>query len=310
MPMVSDLLESVPNAQPTIQDLDSEDPDGKLHIRTEAVMLFLPSSLLNASAHDRLINSLSLKEKQLRIAQANDALVDIRRLRRVLTGVLQFKQLNTAGTGQKYNTRVRDLYSGFQTKVRLAAERYRAAYKAISVLDPFGTWSQHLRVLHDEDIRGPGRDSDESILGEGQREMSWIWLVSNAAAQPDEAQELDNSLRIEWAHVRARALRWIEETILIPEEMRRVLAFSEWKAWWWLRQAQKRSNISPALHSGLSAYAHKQASIYRQRACHFGGQWLPLLKENGIHPDWATKFSTPVDKDKSIAVNVNDEVEM
>ena len=292
MPIVAKLLETTPNALPAIRDFNDEadEQSGEVCLRTEAIMLFLPSALSSTHTSDHVISSLQVKEKELRTAQASDALVDIRRLRRVLTGIWQFKLLNTSGTGQKQNTKTRTLYTGFQTKLRYAVARYRAAYNALCVLDANGTWTSRFQVLRDEDVRGPGRENDEGMIGDGYREMSWIWRVLDFTDASEADSEYNNSLRVEWAQSRARALRWIEETILIPEEMRRVLSFSEWRAIWWLEQAERRTNVSIALRSGLSAYAHKQAAIYRQRAQKFALQWLPIFHKQGITPEWENNY--------------------
>ncbi|KIK32903.1 hypothetical protein CY34DRAFT_36894, partial [Suillus luteus UH-Slu-Lm8-n1] len=67
--------------------------------------------------------------------------------------------------------------------------------------------------------------------------------------------------------------RWHEEELLVVEEMHQVLAFFEWKAVWWLSQASLRTNITPALSHGLSANAHKQASILTRLATKFTHLW-------------------------------------
>ena len=64
--------------------------------------------------------------------------------------------------------------------------------------------------------------------------MSWIWLVlttSNANHSADaEASNFADAMRAEWAQTKARADRWSEEKQLVQEEMRRVLAYFQWKA--------------------------------------------------------------------------------
>ena len=39
---------------------------------------------------------------------------------------------------------------------------YRTARLALSVLDPDGDWREELKELRPEDIRGPGKEADES----------------------------------------------------------------------------------------------------------------------------------------------------
>ena len=68
--------------------------------------------------------------------------------------------------------------------------------------------------------------------------MIWRYHGAINPISPSNAdQEVDDSMRVEWGKARARAHRWTEETVLLQEEMRRVVAFFEWKARWWRCQA-------------------------------------------------------------------------
>jgi hypothetical protein len=86
---------------------------------------------------------------------------------------------------------------------------------------------------------------------------------------------LNVALRVEWAKSKARATRWHEEIMLLEEEMRRAIAYSGWKADWWQRQAELRSQLDPilggadaCLAEGLRAYAaehtHLELSLVSQ----------------------------------------------
>jgi len=75
----------------------------------ENVPLYLPSGILDATR--QLITHVADKELRLRIAQADEALEDVRRGRRMITGLVQFKKLNISGAGNKPNTRMRTLYN-------------------------------------------------------------------------------------------------------------------------------------------------------------------------------------------------------
>ena len=63
--------------------------------------------------------------------------------------------------------------------------------------------------------------------GETRRALSWIWTSGSRSADPDD--DGDNILQSEWAKSRARVGRCREEVLLLKEEMRRVVAFLEWK---------------------------------------------------------------------------------
>ena len=70
-------------------------------------------------------------------------------------------------------------------------------------------------------------------------------------------------MRAEWARAKARVERWDEEEKLLLEEMRRVIAFFEWKAGWWVLQRNRRTGIDARLRRGLRVYAVKQARVFR-----------------------------------------------
>jgi hypothetical protein len=71
------------------------------------------------------------------------------------------------------------------------------------------------------------------------------------------------ALRIEWAKCKACATRWAEEVRILLEEMRRVIAFGEWKADWWESQAEQCVDMDAILKEGLRAYAAEHAAKER-----------------------------------------------
>lgn len=292
MPMAAPLLSQM--TAPTTSDIQDDDFQSMPRIRTEDIKLLLPSELPTQAQKGQLIEALLKKEAQLRIAQANDALNDIRRLRRVITGISQFKYANTSGAGQGPNTKIRSLYNTFQGKILLAAARYRTAYHALAAINPGGEWSTKLQELLDSDICGPGIQQKEDFLGQGNQEVSWIWRhqgASNSIAieELEKSQEFNDSLRVEWSMSQARAKRWVEEVILLEEEMRRVLAYFEWKAHWWYNQTLRQSAES-GLSSGLMAYAEKQAWIYKERAKRFAAHWMKLYVKCKKTPAWSDLY--------------------
>ena len=69
-------------------------------------------------------------------------------------------------------TRMRNLLSHFQDKTIRCAERYSAAYQALSTLDPDGHWTARLQFLdHKKDLRPPRRSEDDESR-ESKRELS------------------------------------------------------------------------------------------------------------------------------------------
>ena len=223
--------------------MHSVDEPGAQYTHPESASLFFPSSLPPEIRRHPDMKEISDAECRLREPQADDALADVHRLRRIIQGLWQFKKFNVSGTGNKPNTRMLDLYKRVEYKLQRAANRYRIAYTALMALNPNGSWRDRLKELKPTDIRGPGRDPEhpeDAKSSNGQFVTSWIWLVPRSPRECGDDQteaEFNESMLAEWAQTRARMCRWEEELLIIQEEMRRVLAFFEWKSLWWLEQA-------------------------------------------------------------------------
>ena len=60
----------------------------------------------------------------------------------------------------------------------------------------------------------------------------------------------------------------------MQEEMGRVLRFLDWHARWWIEQENGRGEgVDACLREGLSAYAHRQASIRIKLKDNFANLW-------------------------------------
>ncbi|KAH6891811.1 hypothetical protein BKA70DRAFT_1119637, partial [Coprinopsis sp. MPI-PUGE-AT-0042] len=204
-------------------------------------------------------------EQKLRIAQADNALADIRRQRRLITSLWTFKKLNLSGQGNRPNTWVRVIYNRMVAKTDHLADRYRAAHAALHTLefDPKALWWSRLQTLGPNDVHGPGREAGKS---QERHVESWIWLVATmTSADAVGDQDFSSSLWVEWARSRARKDRWCEEYLILQEEMRRVVAYLAWKANWWDSKASLWSDslTGCSIRHGVSAYAQKQALLQR-----------------------------------------------
>ncbi|KAF9501458.1 hypothetical protein BDN71DRAFT_1501176 [Pleurotus eryngii] len=105
--------------------------------------------------------------------------------------------------------------------------------------------------------------------------------------EPVSIRDINDSLKAEWARSRARQMRWLEEEQLIQEEMRRVIAYLDWRASWWITQGERRSgSVTPELQDGLQAYAAKQANILRGIRQRFACMWHPRLQAFHLTADW------------------------
>ena len=106
---------------------DMADGEGQ-YSNPESMPLYLPSSLPPDISQQPELKDIRDAEHCLREAQADDALADVRRLRRVIQGLWQFKKLNVSGTGNRPNTRMLSLYTQFETKILHAATAHLVKY--------------------------------------------------------------------------------------------------------------------------------------------------------------------------------------
>lgn len=271
-------------------------------LNAEDLPLFLPSSLIPISTGppEPEVKQLAIIEARLREAQADDALAELRKHLRVRQALFQYKKVHVTGTGQRPNTRARAIISQQTAKVVRCAERYRASHKSLVALDPGGSWATRLKPLLDRDVRHPSEREENE--GEGYRVVSWIWLASSPAGRPRETasdEEIDRSLRVEWSKSHARTERWREEVQLLAEEMRRVVAFLNWKQMWWISQAGQREwdaiTLDRCTRSGLDAYAQEQAHCYGTLATSFARQWVEILRTSGLPSAWCEIYIPTLD---------------
>jgi len=112
--------------------------------------------------------------------------------------------------------------------------------------------------------------------GETRHTLSWIWTTDSQA--PDADDENDDILRVEWAKSQAQAARCREEVLLLRKEMRRVIAFLDWKTTWWVDRQEARTDVTSSdLREGLQAYAEVQADLQKMLKESFQAIWkLPL----------------------------------
>ncbi len=160
-----------------------------MDVNAENATLFLPSQLPLSLWGTGCMSGLHKIELKLRIAQAGDALEQLKHHLCVYSGLVHYKIRQVSGPGQKANTRARSLLMRIYEKVTRTAERYRVSRAALEVLDPTGDWRDIYRLLLKKDIQGPnGKSLDDmdGVLkmskrskrtGEGLRELSWIWRV-------------------------------------------------------------------------------------------------------------------------------------
>ncbi|KAJ7858652.1 hypothetical protein B0H14DRAFT_3085047 [Mycena olivaceomarginata] len=263
-----------------------------------AIKLWLPSKLAT-SPGVQVKPSHAHYEFELRIGQAHAALAELRRLLLVRTAKYKYKDEFQHGVAA--STRGKTSIANVDEHIRRTAAQYRAARQALVALGPIVddmTWKHQLRVLGPDDVQQRPRATfsdpqhkartkrkrGETLAhaaakkrqkNDEERQASWIWTTPLSDAEGEEAG-MAEALRLEWAKTRARAWRWTEEVDLVEEEMRRVLAFLQWKEKRWLDLADERHDIDDVLREGLVAYARRQARIQRDLHVRFEGNWQAI----------------------------------
>jgi hypothetical protein len=309
----------MPGLGPVLDEISDDDT------ADNSFKLLLPSEL---SAEDRIawcLPDIPTLEFRFRYAQADHSLAELRRLLRLLQ---TFRKENNKhlSLSQKAVTRTRGLFDSFRTRSRRFTIRYIHAYNAMRTLDPDEKlspgWMKRFKKLNDIDVRGPGREAEDT--SEGKFTPSWIWMVprSTAPAPPatvtppsdhisattsidestvTEDPGLDDSMRAHWAKCQARAERYEEEVALTVEEMGRTLRYFEWKKSWWLSLQSERenSNFPPTagVQRGLRAYAHRQANVYDTLILSFLKKWRKTLRSLKLSPAWLSRYPAPTTAD-------------
>jgi hypothetical protein len=145
-------------------------------------------------------------EKELRIGQCRDSLVQLRTKLTAQARLLKYKYVHVRH--QAPNTRSRNLLNRIGTKVNVVAAKYRHAFAMLQALDPCSgsEWRAEFLELQKQDVRClsqaelPEASTQEraeqlrartllskGVAPEGNRTVSWIWRGSlNGGSGPQD----------------------------------------------------------------------------------------------------------------------------
>ena len=179
-----------------VTDIDLNDiADTPLHLSS-----LLPPEILT-DCSPRLVSM----EKDLRIGQCRDSLVQLRTKLSAQARLIKYKRVNVRH--QVPNTRSKNLINRINTKIGAAATKYRRAFMALQALDQCGSseWCSEFLELKTQDVRGlseaalPDAATQEravelqartllngGAVPEGNRTVSWIWRGSLKSGSEDE----------------------------------------------------------------------------------------------------------------------------
>ncbi|KAJ6532331.1 hypothetical protein DFH09DRAFT_1408462 [Mycena vulgaris] len=242
-------------------------------LQVQHMALWLPSDIKG-----RVECDVELYEYELRLqeAQAHEALDGVRDGLLLRTHLYKHKDMYVRGV--KANTRCQTKINNVDERIRRTADRYRAARRALVGLGKKlkkTAWEVALRPLLPADVRGMPRalaaDARAAVV---KATMSWIWRSPGVTEGETGAGGMNEALRIEWAKTRVQAMRQAEQVDLVEEEMRRVLAFFQWRAGWWEEMAGKLyAPRHKAYEEGNTAYAKRQAARLRRLGALFEKDW-------------------------------------
>lgn len=189
-----------PTGRPIAQKSSPESPATD---QLEHECIWLSSAIPRDLREKACVAGVIATETRMQLALMDDSLDNLRRLLRISSTIRADKRTNGGGTSQRVGTRTQNVLGCFTDKIDRTAARYRAAYAAMTSLDPTGEWTNRLQQLKPDDIRSPHRDREEDGKkkkkkrkandppeprrdrpSEGRRELSWIWLRNGPLGRP------------------------------------------------------------------------------------------------------------------------------
>ncbi|KAJ7266198.1 hypothetical protein C8J57DRAFT_1511130 [Mycena rebaudengoi] len=258
-------------------------------LTAEAVKLWMPHRLPSTIRSTGCV-PLCATEVRLRVPQCQNALVTLRTRLHAKRHFISYRNSNV--TGQIQSTKAATLIGQIGERVDAAAAKYRKGRDALVELRGSSEHVPQFQALLDADVRldgdwgesngaaqkklgligaGRGTRAPRNQPGTSKRVMSWIWTAPGAL--DDTEKHLHASVHVEWVRAQARKDRWVEEVMLLREEMRRVLRYLTWQAEWWDGWGDVRTDVDGALRSGLRGYAAKQASLHCCLDKYFFKEW-------------------------------------
>ncbi|KAJ6606249.1 hypothetical protein DFH09DRAFT_896192 [Mycena vulgaris] len=285
----------MPAATQALEDEEEVRDADAVSLNPEDVVLWMPSELRESQRVWGCVKGLTDKEVKLREAQCSKALDNLCRRLHSKRHFVQFR--NSHVVGQRQSTRSNTLIAQVGERINTIVAKYRRAWKALGMLKGrVYCEKKGFRELTAADISldeeqeadskarhrlgkiGTGRfchKNEPSRKAKAKKTFSWIWTARGGPGEnKDDLHESMLAVHVDWSKALAQKVRWTEEVQLLQEEMRCVMRFLECRANWWEGQRGAwGARLSPALQSGLDAYAAHQAERHRQIALQFKTGW-------------------------------------
>ncbi|KAF7333064.1 CxC2 domain-containing protein [Mycena venus] len=260
----------IPGAAVTIEaDEAAQDADTPAP-QAEHIKLYMPSDLPGPVRDMACVKNLLAMEVKMCKAQCGAALTVVHGRLHAKRHLITFRNENI--TGQIKSTKARTLIGEVGDRVNLTAEKYCRGCKALTALKG-SDYAPHYKELRESNIWLEGDNAESDVAakkklamisagrgarvlrnapGQSKRTMSWIWTVKGTAGdeEPDHEKDLHESVRVKWARAKACKTHWVEEVMILEEEMRRTLRYLEWQAVWWEGRQAGRPGAGPQVQGG------------------------------------------------------------
>jgi hypothetical protein len=151
-------------------DIDDEHGESRKMESLADIALCLPSRWEKSKKLGK--TDLAKQEAQLRQAQANDALEEIRVA--LAYKALVFRRDVQSSTNNRQTTRAWDNVHGAEDKISQLVKTYQAAYNALKRLHSV---PPTLQAICDQDLKMPSQILEQDRIGQSTASLPWFWRI-------------------------------------------------------------------------------------------------------------------------------------
>ena len=267
-----------PETSDAEEDLNegNDDGDEEEEVFAERSILFMPSSLGKKLCMSYGFELLADQEKELRVAQADECLENLR----LALGhkSLLLRTSVWGAKGQKGKTRAWNEVERISETIKKEVALYHRAREALVRLEAEENILQKFQRIASDDLKMSGDVVEENRVGQRNDTLAWFWRLDGAGQISDDnwMQECKSFIlimlplrlkylrkvyRVNWHRASARYQRWVEEEKIVKSEMKSTIAwFSHQDAIWRMRAEQAKQDGK----RGHECYALKQSRLWEQ----------------------------------------------
>ncbi|KAF4584651.1 hypothetical protein EYR38_001880 [Pleurotus pulmonarius] len=221
----------------------------------EQMSICFPSSFTVEERVQMGWTKLAEQEVQLREAQINDALHDLR----ISLGEksLRFRKVLRGDRSQKHVTRAWSGINAYDARANLQVDIYEGAVEALKRLGAGNEWKP---INRDRDLQMKGDVEHPNRIGQSSHSLAWFWRLQSAeiSEEVEDSPMMKEFYRINYLRAKARRDRWEEELILLKKEI-------SWALEWFQYQSDKWSKMADTeTSSGLIAHSRKMAFVWKE----------------------------------------------